>query len=216
MRPGPVGIAPSGYRGMSTVLEPRFRGRFIAWRSIGGLAAPLEVDGGLVTEAGVATVRVIPPFDVLEEGPARLGSSREPVAVEKFAFEGGEEALGHRVVMAVADRAHRWDAAPLTTALRERVRRVIGCPGHSDALSAHIVETPVTLGRKCGAWAACALPHLASPTAHLRPRRDVPACPDETERRRCLNRHPSRLPTATAPAMEPYLRNGTTMPSGRP
>ena len=68
---------------------------------------------------------VIPPFDVLEDGPARFGLGREPVAVEEFAFERGEEALGHRVVMAVADRAHRGDDAALAAALRERVRRVL-------------------------------------------------------------------------------------------
>ena len=84
MRPREYGLLAPG---MSEVELPRFRGRFIAWHSIGGLAAPLEVGGGSVAEAGVAPVGVIPPFDGLEDGPARFGLGREPVAVEEVAFE---------------------------------------------------------------------------------------------------------------------------------
>ena len=40
-------------------------------------------------------------------------------AVEQLAFEGGEEALGHGVVEAVPDRAHRRDHAPSPAAFTE-------------------------------------------------------------------------------------------------
>ena len=59
----------------------------------------------------MATVRVIPPFDVLEDRHAGLGLRRERALVDELAFEGGEEALGHRVVGAVANRTHRRDDA---------------------------------------------------------------------------------------------------------
>ena len=50
---------------------------------------------------------VVPAFDELEAGDAGLGLGLELAAVEQLAFEGGEEALAHGVVVTIADRAHR-------------------------------------------------------------------------------------------------------------
>ena len=70
----------------------------------------------------MATVRVILPFDVLEDRHAGLGLGRELGAIEEFALEGGEEALGHRVVVAVVHRSNRRNDAHLAAAFAERVR----------------------------------------------------------------------------------------------
>ena len=50
---------------------------------------------------------VVPAFDELEDGHARLGLGPERPAVEQLAFEGGEEALHRCVIPAVAGTAHR-------------------------------------------------------------------------------------------------------------
>ena len=48
--------------------------------------------------------------------------------VDQLALEGGEEALGHRVVVGVADRAHRRAHAHLLAALRRRRSLVYWLP----------------------------------------------------------------------------------------
>ena len=50
---------------------------------------------------------IVPAFDELEAGNAGFGLGFELSPVEQFAFERGEEALAHGVVVAIADRAHR-------------------------------------------------------------------------------------------------------------
>src|SRR6056297_1438390 len=49
----------------------------------------------------------VPAFNELEAGNTGFGLRPELAAVEQFAFERGEEALAHGVVVAIADRAHR-------------------------------------------------------------------------------------------------------------
>ena len=51
---------------------------------------------------------IVPAFDELEAGDAGLSLGPELPAVEQLAFEGGEEALAHGVVVAIADRSHGW------------------------------------------------------------------------------------------------------------
>ena len=46
-------------------------------------------------------------------------------AIEQLAFESGEEALAHGVVIGVADRAHRGTHARIAAALAERDRGVL-------------------------------------------------------------------------------------------
>ena len=98
---------------------PRFSGRLRAWVSCRFLVAPLEGRRGLLTEAPVTTIGVIPSLDELEDGSARLVMVVEVRAVEPLAFEGGEEVLGHGVVEAPPDRAYRRDHAPSPAALAE-------------------------------------------------------------------------------------------------
>ena len=54
--------------------------------------------------------------------PLCLAVVIEPGPVGQLAFQGGEEALGHGVVVAVPDRAHRRRHAPLPAALAEGQR----------------------------------------------------------------------------------------------
>ena len=51
-------------------------------------------------------VRIIPPFDVREDGQARFLMCTEAATIDQLTFQGGEETLAHRVVIAVASRPH--------------------------------------------------------------------------------------------------------------
>ena len=73
--------------------------------------ALLELLGTEVAEAAVAADPVVEDLDVVEHRGPGLGRARPGRAVDELGLEGGEEALGHGVVVAVADRAHgRRDA----------------------------------------------------------------------------------------------------------
>jgi hypothetical protein len=74
----------------------------------------------------VAALRVVPALDELEDRHARLDLSAEAAAVEQLAFEGGEKALAHGIVEAVADRTHRRSHASLPAAHPEGDRGVQG------------------------------------------------------------------------------------------
>jgi hypothetical protein len=50
--------------------------------------------------------RVVEALDEFEHGGPRLGLRLEPALVEKLAFQRGEEALAHGIVVGVSDRAH--------------------------------------------------------------------------------------------------------------
>jgi hypothetical protein len=49
----------------------------------------------------------IEALDELEHRDPRFGLRLEPAPVEKLAFQCGEEALAHGIVVGVSDRAHR-------------------------------------------------------------------------------------------------------------
>lgn len=85
----------------------------------------LVYDGRAVSERRVPAQRVIEALDVAEAGHSRLGLRTEAAAGEQLALEGREEALGHGVVVGVADRAHRGSHARLLAAAAEGQRRVL-------------------------------------------------------------------------------------------
>src|SRR5579863_4729609 len=64
-------------------------------------------------------MRVVPPLYEFEDCHTCFALGFETAAVEQLAFERGEKALAHRVVEAIADRAHRGSYARLLTALAE-------------------------------------------------------------------------------------------------
>ena len=71
----------------------------------------------------MSSAGIVPSLDEFEYGPACLGLRAEALSVEELAFEGGEEALAHGVVIAVSDRASLPAAQPmegLTPALAQR------------------------------------------------------------------------------------------------
>jgi hypothetical protein len=51
-------------------------------------------------------MRVVPALDEVEDRDTGVGVRPEGTAIDEFALEGGEEAFTHRVVVAVAGRAH--------------------------------------------------------------------------------------------------------------
>lgn len=71
------------------------------------------------------SVRVVPAFDPGNDRHPGFGVRAEPSAGEQLAFEGGEEALGHGIVVAVADRAHRGADADFLAAAPEADRSLL-------------------------------------------------------------------------------------------
>src|SRR5438552_7766265 len=69
--------------------------------------------------------RIVPAFDEVEDGQARVGLRAEAFAIEQLTLERREEALAERVVVGVAHRAHRGPDAGLATAEPEGDRRVL-------------------------------------------------------------------------------------------
>ena len=87
---------------------------------------PLEGELGLLTEAGVASMRVVPALDEVEDGHSGLGLDLEAVLVEELALEGGEEALAESVVVGVADGAHGGTHAGMLASEAEGDGSVLG------------------------------------------------------------------------------------------
>ena len=73
----------------------------------------------------MAAAPIVEAFDERERRIARLDLCLEPAAIEKLAFEGGEEALAHGIVVCVADRTHRGAHARVTAAVTELDRGVL-------------------------------------------------------------------------------------------
>src|ERR1700738_4859641 len=72
--------------------------------------------------------RIIPTLDVAEAGHLGLGLGCEPAAAEQLGLQGGEEALGHGVVVGVTDRPHGGANPCLATPLAECHRGIYWLP----------------------------------------------------------------------------------------
>src|SRR5439155_6250467 len=83
-------------------------------------------DGREIADGGMTPARMIETLDEREYGDARFSLRLEPAPVEQLAFERGEEALRHRVVVGVADRSHRGPHAGLAATRAEGDRCVLG------------------------------------------------------------------------------------------
>ena len=85
----------------------------------------------------MASSWVVPSFDELEDDHTGLGLGLEFAPGQEFAFERGEEALAHGVVVGVADRSDGWtDTGFLTSrpegngcVLRSLIRVANDIPG---------------------------------------------------------------------------------------
>src|SRR5262249_57789312 len=104
------------------------------WRSS---RPPLECVGRLVAQRRMPALPIVEHLDVVEERGAGLGMRAEGAPSQHLALQGCEEALGHRVVVAVADRAHRA-ADPRRLALVPEEQRgvlaaMVGVVNHTDS-----------------------------------------------------------------------------------
>ena len=70
-------------------------------------------------------MRIVPALEPLEERHAGFGLTLKPATVEHFAFERGEEAFGHGVIVGIADRADRRHHARCLAAFPEGIARVL-------------------------------------------------------------------------------------------
>ncbi len=73
----------------------------------------------------MASVRVVPALDELEDRELRLGMGAEGAAIDEFAFKRRKEALAHRIIVAITHRAHGGSDTGLLTALSEGDRAVL-------------------------------------------------------------------------------------------
>ena len=85
---------------------PRFGGEFRACDSSLFLMQLFISYRRIVGDGRMPAMRIIPPFNVGEDRQARFFMRTEGLAINQFTFEGGEEALAQRVVIAVTSRAH--------------------------------------------------------------------------------------------------------------
>ena len=85
----------------------------------------LEVRRRRVAERRVDPAGVVEALDEAEDFTPRVRRRRKAASVEELALQRREEALAHRVVVGVADRAHRLHDARFTTALSEGQRRIL-------------------------------------------------------------------------------------------
>ena len=73
----------------------------------------------------MAAAWIVEALDEFEDRTTCFGLGLEPTPIEQLALEGREETLAHRVVVRVADRAHRWAHACITTAATELDRGIL-------------------------------------------------------------------------------------------
>src|SRR5690348_12334611 len=83
------------------------------------------LDWRQIAQGGMTAARVIPAFDEIEQRHVRLDLGLKAAALEQFAFERGEKAFAHRIVEAVAYRAHRGPYPSLLAALTEGQRGIL-------------------------------------------------------------------------------------------
>jgi hypothetical protein len=80
-------------------------------------------------------MRIVPAFDELKNGWARLSRGGAAGAVQQFTFEGGEEAFTHGIIKAIVDRAHgRADASFAVAATKGNGHVLTAIPSHSASL----------------------------------------------------------------------------------
>src|ERR1700757_283231 len=89
----------------------------------------------------MTAVRVIPALDEIEHRHACLGLSLETVALEQLAFERGEKALAHRIIEAIAHRAHRGPHPGLLAASAEGQRGILAA---LIRMMNHAARTPLS------------------------------------------------------------------------
>ena len=87
--------------------------------------AAFEFVRAQVPQRGVQAPGVVKRFHEREDGHARLGLVLERAPLQQLAFERGEKAFRHRVVVAVSGRAGRGDHPHLPASLAEGQRRVL-------------------------------------------------------------------------------------------
>src|SRR5437660_3433695 len=105
----------------------------------------------------MSTPRVVPAFDEVEDGAARVGLTPRALAIDDLAPELREEALAHGVLVAIAHTAHRRPDAGLATAPAEGERRVLAALirvmnhlGRSALRDGHVERGQDELGAEVG------------------------------------------------------------------
>jgi hypothetical protein len=82
----------------------------------------------------MSTPRIVPAFDEVEDGEARVGLRAEAVAIEQLALERREEALAERVVVGIASSPTSKSSSTIIAPRRPNRRRH---PARLEWLPAH-------------------------------------------------------------------------------
>src|ERR1700735_4986122 len=143
--PRPVAVKDGPYLGppKGLVLDGREHGGRLVCVGIGCccMMPPLVVDRGEISDRGMAAAWIVEALDEFEDRTTCFGLCLEPTPIEQLALEGREETLAHRVVVRVADRAHRWAHACITTAATELdrgiLRTLVGVMDHAAGPPRH-------------------------------------------------------------------------------
>src|SRR5207244_1333935 len=95
--------------------------------SVDGRVSVLLFEGEwrLIIERRVPPPRIVEALDEVEDRESGLSRRAQGDAIEQLAFQRGKETLAQRVVIAVADRAHRGADASGAAAEAEADRRVL-------------------------------------------------------------------------------------------
>src|SRR5262249_36340156 len=97
----------------------------IVMRAGSGRQLTLIIDRREIADRGMAAPAIVEAFHEGKYRGARRGLVPEALPIEQLAFQRGEEALAHGVVVGVADRAHRGPHACGPAALPELDRGVL-------------------------------------------------------------------------------------------
>src|ERR1019366_9632601 len=89
----------------------------------------LVVHRRAITQRRMTAIRVVPTLQPGKHGPSRIDLAMEALAVDDLSFQGGEKRLGHRVIVSIADTAHRGPDARLRAALAKGVAGVLAAAG---------------------------------------------------------------------------------------
>src|SRR5262249_30318800 len=110
---------PQGAAALRTVGDP-------AETVAGSRRVPLlEDEGRDVVQGRMASPRVIPALNEIEQGQPSLLAGAQRDAVEQFTLERREEALAQGVVVAIPDRAHRGAHVGSATAQAKAKGRIL-------------------------------------------------------------------------------------------
>src|SRR5438132_450608 len=92
-----------------------------AWRAV----EALKRDGAVHSDAGMASVRIIPAFDPLEYGVREFFSCFPGSGIEELQLHRVPERFHHRIVVTITDGSHGAEQPGIAESFPERPRSIL-------------------------------------------------------------------------------------------